>query len=131
MYKFCQCKNGTHKISSSTNKQDKDDSFVVNCNSKKVYLSSNPPPNTEQHEHDEDIKVNTKNPIESINKHDTENKSKKPKKDEEVLDSIWSIFGIKNSSGSASTNLKQQQITCMIFSQSIFLSVVCVTQLIE
>jgi hypothetical protein len=55
-----------------------------------------------------------------MNKNEKDDKNKKSKKDEEELDSIWSIFGIKSNSA-ASSNVNQQ-ITCMVFSQFIFLA---------
>ena len=133
MYKFCQCKNGTHKINANTNKKvdvnsDKVDlesdknSFIVNCNSKKVYLASNPPPDAGQHEHDEDLQLIAKNnnnddPNAKV-KDEKDDKKKKPKKEEDDFESIWSIFGIKSqATGIKST--KHEQMLFIIFTQSI------------
>jgi chitinase len=125
VYKFCQCKNGTHLINSNSNpnpKKSDADSYIVDCNIKKVYHASNPPPVSGNTDHETDLIL--KPPQENDENNETTKgngkNAKKPSEHETVddLDSIWSIFGLKPPKSSASISVEKQTI-CMIFSQLI------------
>ncbi|CAF0791621.1 unnamed protein product [Brachionus calyciflorus] len=82
VYKFCQCKNGTHKIESG----DKF-SFTVDCNFKRVFSKN-----------DEIKEKATKIPDTSTITKQNDNDTEKKK------NSIWSIFGINSASTQVPTS---------------------------
>lgn len=82
VYKFCQCKNGTHKISSSNNDASDKYSFTIDCNIKKVY------PNSAMLKENDDSRVKTVTKI--------INKQKEHEKDDKK-NTIWSIFDMNSS----------------------------------
>lgn len=91
IYKYCQCKNGTHKIGSSLNNDDKSDerhSYVVDCNRKEVHPYSTF--------------------IENQEKLPKEPKNEKPTHEDD-MNSIWKIFD-PNSANSIKYN---QAYVCM------------------
>lgn len=89
VYKFCECKNGIHKISPDGNKF----SYKVDCNIKQVF------PDTEQRS---DIETSTStSKIPKITENVEENKN-----------TIWSIFGI-NSASPVANNAVMPNLVCM------------------
>lgn len=93
VYKFCQCKNGTHKINPNNDQSGKS-AFTVDCNIKKVYTQSDEIKDVEN-------KVVTVTKIST--KINTENEMKK--------NTIWSIFGIN--SATSISNGQLMPIMCM------------------
>ena len=94
IYKFCQCKNGTHKINSKTNATSDDEdsySFTVNCNTKKVSQA-----NGNMDKDEPALTVRLDEEKKEIDKHLGDKKENDNTKTSNN-DSIWSIFGINNS----------------------------------
>jgi len=106
IYKFCQCKNGTHKIISNSN----ENSFKVDCNMKKVYpLASTGGSDTKTEEGGH--KKKSPQP----------KKTDKPNVDKtEETKSIWSIFGI-NTSSASNVQINNSLIMCMFLINIILL----------
>lgn len=98
VYKFCQCKNGTHKINTNHDLNDKY-SFTVDCNTKTVTSPLGSLPK----ETDDSVKPYTK-----VTPKVTDNVDDKIDKN-----TIWSIFGI-NSSAAPSYTTSSSNYICML-----------------
>jgi hypothetical protein len=101
IYKFCQCKNGTHKINQNNNPLA--ESYTVDCNFKRIYSSANQPTDHSSDYNDiyEHITKKTKIKDENQNKIDTKQDS------DNKYNSIWSIFGFNAAGGSIYNSIYQ------------------------
>lgn len=89
VYKFCECKNGTHKIKTDGDKF----SYKVDCNIKQVFPDG-----------EENVVTKVPNELGTT--------PKIIEKGEEKKNSIWSIFGI-NSANSMENNVLLPNFLCM------------------
>lgn len=112
IYKFCQCKNSTHKIASSNadaSNSESNNSQIIDCNLKRFQSpSSHPTDNSDYHDVLEQIKKTTKTKIDT-NTQD-EKKESDLNNENKNFTSIWSIFGFGNSSPESLYNNNLQTV---------------------